>query len=314
MVLENILQNKQDFRTEMAKIFIEEGSYRINYQEAKNNDEIKPFLFASTFDSREHHDSREGEMEVLREELRNSDCINVIDKKISEIVKKGDYLEFYNEGIINPKTSFKKKIIRVRIIRKMVESSNKRPELMSVADFKKNNLAGLIRFYYVGSPYSAFKEAGYDILPWEMRYKPTGLWKEKENRVEAIKWMVERLEKPANEITRKDFKKNNLTGLILTYYKSSPYKALQEAGYDILPWEMKHKSRDVWREKENRVEAIKWMVEKENKPACEINKYDFKKNNLTGLLHYYSGSSYRALKEAGYVKSPLEMKNKPVSF
>ena len=65
-----------------------------------------------------------------------------------------------------------------------------------------------------------------------------GHWQKKENRVKAIKRMVDDRGKKPTEITHRDFLENGLRGL-LPYYSNSPFKALKDAGYPIEEWEMK---------------------------------------------------------------------------
>jgi len=63
-------------------------------------------------------------------------------------------------------------------------------------------------------------------------------WKSKDSRVAAIRQMAEKSGKDAKELRKEDFKKDGLAGLLNTYYHSSPYGALKEAGLaDFEPWE-----------------------------------------------------------------------------
>ena len=68
-------------------------------------------------------------------------------------------------------------------------------------DFLENGLKGVLD-YYSGSPFRALKDAGYDIKEYEMDKVPQGYWKKKENRVKAIRGMVDDLGKKPTEITR----------------------------------------------------------------------------------------------------------------
>ncbi|MDP6612897.1 MAG: hypothetical protein QF673_02630 [Candidatus Hydrothermarchaeota archaeon] len=63
---------------------------------------------------------------------------------------------------------------------------------------------------------------------------------------------------------------------------------------------MKRVPRGYWKNKENRVEGIRWLVEKTGKKPNEIISRDFYKNKLSGVLSYYSGSPFRALKDADF--------------
>ncbi len=125
-----------------------------------------------------------------------------------------------------------------------------------------------------------------------MKQVPKGFWKKKENRVAAIKRLVEKLGKPPNEITRRDFKENKLAG-VLNYYSGSPFEALKAAGYDIKEYEMDKVPMGYWEKEGNRVAAIKRLVESLGKPLNEITVGDFYENKLGGLItSYYSDSPF----------------------
>ena len=55
-------------------------------------------------------------------------------------------------------------------------------------------------------------------------------WRSREVRVEVIQKLIEVLGKSPREIIGDDFNNNGLSGLLVGYYKSSPYEALFEAG------------------------------------------------------------------------------------
>ena len=112
---------------------------------------------------------------------------------------------------------------------------------------------------------------------------PRGHWKKKENRVKAIKEMVESLGKPPTEITKKDFYENGLSWVLSGYYSGSPFEALKDAGYDIKEYEMDKAPQGYWKKEENRVAAIKRLVEETGKPAKDITRRDFYENKLSSI-------------------------------
>ena len=142
--------------------------------------------------------------------------------------------------------------------------------------------------------------------------KPYGYWKDRKRRVEAVKWLVKKTGKEPSEISCKDFRSNDLTTIITEYYDDSPLKALNEAGYDLSPYEMRYKPYKFWTIKKNRIGAIKWLILKTGKKPRELTAKDFYLHHLAGLLFgQYDGSPYKAVKEAGYKISPQHMINKP---
>jgi len=203
----------------------------------------------------------------------------------------------------------------------VVEKLKKDPRDLKKKDFENNRLGGLLIFHYKNSPYSAVKEAfsEIDIKPWEMTTTPHGFYDEKENRVAAVKRLVNKIDKDPRDITAKDFEENGLVGLLSNYYDSSPYGAVKEAfpEMDIKPWEMTVTPRKIFDEKENRIAAVKQLVEKVGKDPRNIRREDFFENRLTGLLnHRYGGSPYVAITEAfpELNVEPWEMATTPMGF
>jgi hypothetical protein len=144
---------------------------------------------------------------------------------------------------------------------------------------------------------------------------PRNKWKSEEVRRAAVKALVKALGKDAKEIIQDDFDENGLRGA-MPYYRSSPYEALRDAGFEMKPWEMRMAPNGFWGERGNRVEAVKWLVARLGKDAREIIKEDFEENGLGGLLVHqqYEGSPYAALKEAGFEMKPWEMVRVPIGF
>ena len=198
--------------------------------------------------------------------------------------------------------------IREEAVRFLVEKVLKKdPRDITQEDFYSNRLGGLLPNYYNGSPYAALKDAGYDFHPWEMCGTPKAFYESKDNRIAAVRWLVDKLKKDPRDITAEDFRSKRLGGLFTEYYHSSPHEALIEAGYEILPWEMVKTPMEVYGSKENRIAAVRWLVDKLKKHPRDITQEDFYSNRLGGLLtHYYSNSPYEAILEAGLVTKAEE--------
>jgi len=197
---------------------------------------------------------------------------------------------------------YEKKENRVAAVKWLIEKLKKDPRDLTQEDFKDNGLTGLLT-HYTGSPYKAIKEAFPDIKFWEMIITPKGFYEKKENRVAAVKWLIEKLKKDPRDLTQEDFKDNGLTGLLNHYYNGSPYEAVKEAfpEMDIKPWEMASTPRKFYERGENRVAAVKWLIEKLKKDPRDLTQEDLFSNRLSGLSKQYNGSPYEALKEAGLV-------------
>jgi hypothetical protein len=199
---------------------------------------------------------------------------------------------------------------RIDAIKWLVRKLKKDPRDLTQKDFEDNRLGGLICFYYKNSPHlvvtKAFPEL--DIKPWEMKVTPNGFYDKKETRIAAIKWLIEKLKKDPRDICVTDFTENGLYGL-LEHHSLSPYKAIKEAfpEMDIEPWEMIQTSHGFYKKKENRVAAVKWLVDKLDKNPRDVVLKDFNENRLWGLINkYYNNSPYKAVKEAGLVSEADE--------
>ena len=97
--------------------------------------------------------------------------------------------------------------------------------MLKSRNFGKYKLRGL-QAYHNSCIYAIIREAFPDIKPWEMIKAPRH-YDIKENRIAAVKWLVERLGKDPRYITINDFVENGLR-VILNYKRH--YEALQEAG------------------------------------------------------------------------------------
>jgi hypothetical protein len=253
---------------------------------------------------------------------------------------------------------------RIAAVRFLVEEVlRKDPRDIDKYDFHLNRLGGLLGRHYEDSPYDALREAGYRMHPWEMPWAPRGFYESKENRIAAIRWLVEKLEKDPQDMAKEDFKSNRLGGLLDKYYTGSPYKAFLEASFVTnagRPY-LRHRARirddsecivpvnaagsssqaamaDFWirhgwyvpmeegkakltyakwgQDSDIRKEAVRFLVEKVlKKNPRDVTAEDFKSNRLGGLFCiYYRASAYLALKEAGYRIRPWKMQKTPNGF
>ena len=95
---------------------------------------------------------------------------------------------------------------------------------IALNDFDKYGLNGLVR-YFNNSPYEAINYMYPNrYKPWEKSNVPMNYWKNEDNIRDALRWLFE--EKcNIDNVTRKDFKKYNLSGLLSGSFGNSPINA-----------------------------------------------------------------------------------------
>ncbi|HID71128.1 MAG TPA: hypothetical protein EYP29_00075 [Thermoplasmata archaeon] len=193
-------------------------------------------------------------------------------------------------GKKHPPGYWKVKENRVRAIREMVEKLNKPVDEIKKKDFHAHHLSSVLNFYH-GSVAKALLEAGFQRKKIK---KEDGYWEKKENRVEEVRALVSRLGKSPDEIKKKDFFDNHLTML---FKYGSLKELLEEAGYTL---QKTQKPKGYWNSRENRVKAIREFVENVGKPLNKITKKDFIAYGLSSLLNRYNGSLWNAIRDAGF--------------
>lgn len=183
---------------------------------------------------------------------------------------------------------------RINETRQLVRRLSRKPDDLRAKDFTDNRMAELLK--KAGGMNAALVEAGFKVRPHTIR--PSGYWKVRQNRITAIRHIVRKLGKDVSEITQNDFFTNESSQL-LSYYNCSPWEALHDAGYQIRPWEMKRFPITIWKSESNRIEAVKWLVNKVGKRPKDILYDDFMKHRIGGLLLISKGVP-NTLKEAGF--------------
>lgn len=137
-----------------------------------------------------------------------------------------------------------------------------------------------------------------------------GYWNKKENRISAIKWLIEDKLMWNIEEVKQNFDKEILVkyGLatIATYYTSS-FNIINEIyPNQIYRWELKKSSVSVkyWDCKVNRIKAIRWLIDQKLQFSHEqvidnLSVEDFVSNKLSTLIcNYYNKSIIKAVIEA----------------
>jgi predicted FMN-binding regulatory protein PaiB len=298
-----------EFKRWLALYFIEKGNWRVTdkaIEEFGTDDTPKQTMeFAEVCSDREREERSRYRVGLTAKEKKK-----IAHTKVADMIDDRKAEELLDSGYITYSANWKDRIDRITIVRNFVRIIGKDPRDLKKEDFHYNRLGGLLHNYYNNSPYEAVKEAfpERNSKPWEMAQTPHGFYEEKENRIAAVKWLVEKLKKDPRDLTQCDFSSNRLVGLLTDHYNNSPYEAVKEAypELNIKPWEMIQTPHGFYEKKENRIAAVKWLVDKLNKDPRDLTQKDFHKNRLRGVLPYYNDSPYEAVKEAGLVSEADE--------
>jgi len=97
--------------------------------------------------------------------------------------------------------------------------------------FRKHGLGGMLYQCFNNSVYEAVSRTyPNEYKRWELSRTPNGFWTS-ETGIEATKWLLEEKLKWSREeicdrLRRETFLENGLSGMLLTCYENSPFKAL----------------------------------------------------------------------------------------
>ena len=176
--------------------------------------------------------------------------------------------------------------------------------IITAKDFEKYGLMGLLNRYFGNSIYKAI-EYMYSgkFKPWEKCSVPRNYWKNDDNIRNALKWLFEEkldIFKDGTIITTKDFKDNNLYGLLHNHFNGSTYEAIDYIYPDMFkPWERCSTPRKYWEDMNHVKEALHWLFEEKLdifKDGTIITTKDFKDNNMYSIVTmHFNSSIYRAI-------------------
>lgn len=175
-----------------------------------------------------------------------------------------------------------------------------------LSEYKLGNISRYFNYSVSGILRNAYP----DLFPiWLNGHIPDGHWDIRENRTQAVKWLVE---KKANidvysghkiNIGEKDFLNNGLSYLYKQFYNSVS-KALDETYDHLKPWQMNAMPASYWTD-ETIAEAMRWIFGKLNfslkdlpvKYANgELNRKTFSIYGLSGLYERKFGCNiFRAV-------------------
>lgn len=178
--------------------------------------------------------------------------------------------------------------------------TEKSPMDLTKADYETNGLKGLLDVFR-GSTIAIVMAVYPDMAvdPFTRHRVPRNYWDSEEHRIAAVRELVRRAGKPAEEITATDFKESSMHTL-LNFYGNSPRRALQETGLiggEINPL-VQRVPKGYWDSAEHRRHAVQSLADKLHKTLEELDRQDFNGNGLGGLLTLsYDKNPKRAVEE-----------------
>ena len=184
-------------------------------------------------------------------------------------------------------------------------------EQLSVKLFVDNSLGGMLALYFDNSPFKAIESAYPNkFKPWEFNQVPQSYWNDINNGIEATRWLVETKLKLTDselkeQLSRKLFADNGLSGMLQYCFDFSPFKAI-DAAYSgkFKPWEFNIVSKGYWDNISNGIEATRWLIEEKLKLTDEELKKQlsiklFTDNGLGGMLSTcFNSSPFEAINTA----------------
>jgi hypothetical protein len=185
---------------------------------------------------------------------------------------------------------WEEKANRVREVHALVKSKKKPVRKITKKDFQDFGLKSLLN-YYRGSPKRALMEAGYDPGPIK---HPKGFWDIEENRVDAVHTVMKITGKKSIDLRKLDFINN---GYSLVVKKRSIEELMQEANLEFLRYQ---REAGYWKIQENRIRAVRNLVNDLGKDPNDITKRDLNSNGLSTILSFHRGSLRAIMKEAGF--------------
>jgi len=144
---------------------------------------------------------------------------------------------------------------------------------------------------------------------WELPPVPRNFWKDRDNRLNYILWLGEKLNFNSEEdwyskLTTKLIKKNYGGGLLSNYYNDSKYELIKELypNSKIHLWEYPPVPSSFWKDRDNRLDYILWLGEKLNFYSeddwYKLKIQDLETSNGMGMLYgYYDYSKINMLKD-----------------
>lgn len=181
-------------------------------------------------------------------------------------------------------------------------------------DIKNNLTTKVIRQYKLAGMLEVYNNSIYLLLndiypnqihPWELKCTPMSYWADRQNRINALKWLFDKLKIDDKNVKSKfnvnNFKKYGLGALLESKYNNSPYLALNELYPDKYHvWEVSRVPKKYWDDENNCKRATMWLIEKVGLSYDELSqtltRSIFEESGLGAMLKIkYKGSPYLAI-------------------
>jgi hypothetical protein len=189
-------------------------------------------------------------------------------------------------------------------IQAAVRASGKRPQAIRYNDLARNGAKTPLDNIFKGDYLEAMRFAGFDVDEDHLvGRKRRNFWASKENRVKAVRKLVEDKGGPGI-VTSRDLQAAGIGSLLM--YRPRMYDLLREAGYPVgLDLRMKHLPHGFWDDIAVRRKAVRRVVEKKGGPDKVLFK-DFAKARLDALTERYP-TFHAMVRDAGYDIEPWQM-------
>jgi hypothetical protein len=138
------------------------------------------------------------------------------------------------------------------------------------------------------------------IYPWELNKVPPKYWDDLEIRKIAIEWLAKKTDKEAAKLSKEDFNRWGLMGL-LARYGGSPVKALYKTGFIKKPKPEKFSKERILRrtpylkEKKYCKEAVEFIIKEKRIGVAQITTNHFEEFGFGQLLKKHGSSVLKVL-------------------
>lgn len=147
--------------------------------------------------------------------------------------------EAYFSGVeVDLASSFKDSAYRVLAMRSLASKTYKIPKELKRNDFLREGLGILYSDYYKRDPYGIITEAfpKLGLKEWEIGSLKSDFFTNSENRKNAVRWLVGKLDKRPEHLTLRDFRDKGLNAVVL--YSKGMRRAITEAYPDLeIDWD-----------------------------------------------------------------------------
>ena len=146
------------------------------------------------------------------------------------------------------------------------------------------------------------------ILKGDVKEFPKGFWLKPEaidNAKTCAIYMIEEilkynLEDVKKKVNANTFRENRLGGMLKNTFNNKPFEIIKLIYPNIKEWELSNTSKKFWDNDDNKIDAIKWLIEEKLKLSDDEIKEKlsvklFHENGLRKCLRTIGGSPFKAI-------------------